>query len=125
MSHAPPNEPMPIAAEPDLNAIKIPLLISGILNALTAAGLLVAGLLTIIMVVGCFILPFAIPVGVLAYFEIKTYMDLDKPGDKRHLKPRVQLLGILEIATVLLGNVLVVVCGVLVVSNVNKLDETA
>ena len=86
---------------------------------------LIIGLLTLLAVVGCFILPIAVAIGVLSFFEIKTYMELNKPGDHRHLKSRDQLLAILEIATVLFGSVLVVVCGILVLTNINKLDETA
>ena len=125
--NTPPNMPAPPSTVPpndaDLTMVKVPLLVSGILNALGAASMIVTGIILIVAIVGCFILPFAAAVGVLAFFEIKTFLDLNQRGYDLSMRGKIQLLAILEICTIVFGNVPSMVCGILVIVTLPKLDE--
>ncbi|MEQ8850558.1 MAG: hypothetical protein RIB32_02100 [Phycisphaerales bacterium] len=116
MTETPPSTPQPVATQPDLSAIKVPLLISGILNCLTAIG----------WISSCFLFFLGIPLIVLAIFEFKAFAELNKPGaNPPEHKGKTQVLGILECCSFLLGSVGSAICGIVVLVNLNKMDEPA
>lgn len=107
----------------DINIIKIPLLVSGILNALTAAGTIVFGLLSIVVIIGCFILPVGLFFAFLAWWEIRAYMRLNDPNyPNDQLKAHIKTIAILEIVAILFGSVSSLICGILVMTNIDNLD---
>ena len=107
----------------DVSGVRIPLLISGIFNAVSAAGLLIVGLIFLLAIVGCFILPFGIAYGVMAYFEIKTFVELGNPADHGRLRGRVQALEIIEVVLGVFGNLPSLVCGIIVLVNLKQLGR--
>jgi hypothetical protein len=109
---APPTEAGELsrAAQPDYSGIRIPILISGIFNIL-------AGLA---WVSTCLLSPLAIPLLVLAVFEIIAFVKLGDPAQAQATARRVKTLGILEICTILLGNLASLVCGIIVLINAKE-----
>lgn len=106
----PPIQPGPIA--PDPSPVRIAILVSAIFNLLAA----VSWAFTCIGIV------LSVPLIILAIFEIMHFNALGQPpyGPKR---PRAQLLGILEICTILAGNLPSVVCGIIVLAFLDKVRD--
>ncbi|MFI4917433.1 MAG: hypothetical protein ACIAS6_13125 [Phycisphaerales bacterium JB060] len=106
----PPTQPGPIQAEP--TAVRTAILLSAIFNILAA----VSWAWTCIGIV------LSVPLVILAVFEILHFNALGQPpyGPKR---PRAQLLGILEICTILAGNLPSVVCGIIVLAFLDKVRD--
>ena len=116
-----PTQPQP---QGDVNIIKIPLLVSGILNAVSALMYLVVGVITVMFVVGCFLLPFAVLFGLLAYFEIRAYMRFGDPNyTNQEMKPHIKSIAIVEICAIIFGSLSSLVCGILIITNIDRLDD--
>lgn len=95
----------------DLSGVRIPILISAILNIVVGLG----WMLTLIGIV------FAIPLWILSIFEFMAYSKLDgRTGYAPH-RSRVSTLAILEILTILVGNVGSMICGIISLINGSKL----
>ncbi|MBZ0172063.1 MAG: hypothetical protein K8E66_06760 [Phycisphaerales bacterium] len=84
------------------NGVRLPLLISAILNCLNAVA----------WAFGCVTIVISIPLLVLAVFEFMAYSKLGQP-DYRQEAGRVKVLQILEICTILVGNVGSLICGII------------
>lgn len=115
MTDQPPVPPVAAPAMPtgpDFNMIKIPLLISAIFNCLVALG----------WVSTCFLFFLAIPLVVLAVFEFMLFSKFTNPST---VPPRskVQMFAILECCTIVLGNVPSLICGILILVNLDKSYE--
>lgn len=82
--------------------VRIPLLVSGILNCLAALG----------WISTCALSFLAIPLIVLAVYEFLTFAKLGEP-DYRRNAGRVKTLQILEICSILLGNLGSMICGII------------
>ncbi|GJM20020.1 MAG: hypothetical protein DHS20C14_22330 [Phycisphaeraceae bacterium] len=110
---APYTPPAPVGAPPDLSIIKIPILISAIFNVLIALAWLPF----------CVTIVISIPLIALAVFEFMLFTKLNAPDvDPPSLKGRTQIIAILEICTILVGSVPNLICGILVLVNLNKMD---
>ncbi len=107
---APPQQPAAAPAGPGApNIIRIPILISAILNSLLALS----------WIPFCITIILTVPLAVLAVFEILLFINLGKP-DYATRKPRIKLIAILEMCAVLLGSVGALVCGIIVMVNLDK-----
>jgi hypothetical protein len=84
------------------NSIRIPILISAILNVLMGIGFLST----------CFLFFMAIPVGILAVFEFMLFVQLGKP-DYAAAAKKTKIIQILEIASIICGNLGSMICGIL------------
>lgn len=82
--------------------VRIPLLVSGILNCLAALG----------WISTCALSFLAIPLIVLAVYEFLTFAKLGESDYRRHAG-RVKTLQILEICSILLGNLGSMICGII------------
>lgn len=111
---APQQAPGPIQPLMDLSSVRVPLLVSGIFNILLALA----------WISSCFLAFLAIPPIVLAIYEFIMYSKLGTE-DPRSLAGRVRVIGILEICSILLGGLVQMICGILVVANVGKLEQPA
>ncbi len=123
---------MHINEQPNYLIFKVPLLISGILNAISAAITLLMCILVVItgaiinplFFLGLLMLPFGIISATLAWAEFKAYQrfnaeDFDPVSIKCHLK----FVGIIEVAMILLGNIHSLICGIIILSCLNQLDQ--
>lgn len=110
MSQVPPPQPGPAAADP--SAVRTALLVSAIFNILSAIG----------WAWTCIGLVLSVPLVILAVFEIMQFNALGKPpyGPKRG---QTQLLGILEICTILAGNLVSMICGIIVLAMLDKVRD--
>ncbi len=122
---APASAPAGAAGELDMNLLKFPFLISGIFNAISALCWLMMGVLLIMVFIGCAIIPLAIAAGVLAVFEILTFVALHSEKKPRPTKKKLRLLAIFEICSILLLNVPSVACGIWTLLQLEKYDENA
>lgn len=120
-----PTQPAPTQQGNDTSLFKILLLVSAIFNSLAALSAIVAGLLTIIFIVGCFILPFGAALAVLAFFEFKAFMALNDDSAPNPPRDKVKLLAILEICTIIMGNMPSVVCGIVSLVQINNYPDDA
>jgi len=114
MSQVPPNPPTqggPITA-PDPMPIRVAVLVSAIFNILSA----------VVWAFTCFGIIISVPLVVLAIFEFMLFGKLGTPpyGPQRG---RAQVIGILEICTILTGNLPSMVCGILVLVFLDKLRD--
>lgn len=82
--------------------IRIPMLISGIFSCLAALAWLS----------GCITFFVAIPLGVLAVFEFMTFAKLSSPQWRQSIGT-AKTIQILEICSILLGNVASMICGII------------
>ncbi len=106
----PPPAPAPAPAGASApNIIRIPILISGICNALLAFA----------WVWGCITIILTIPLAVLAVFEFIYFVKLGQPDFARH-KPKLKLISILEICSILVGSVGALICGIIILLNLDK-----
>lgn len=110
MSQVSPMTPGPIA--PDPTPVRVAILVSAIFNVLAA----VSWALT------CFGLVISAPLVVLAVFEFMRFSKLGTPpfGPQRD---KAKVLGILEICTILVGNLPSAVCGIIVLVFLEKLRD--
>lgn len=110
MSQTPPTQPGPVPSDP--SAVRAALLVSAIFNILTALG----------WAWTCVGIVLSVPLVILAIFEILHFSALGKPpyGPKRS---RAQLLGILEICTILAGNLVSMICGIIVLAMLDKVRD--
>ncbi len=114
---APPPAAAPAPAGPGApNIIRIPLLVSGILNGLAALGWLST----------CILFFVAIPLAVLAVFEIIYFVKLGQPDYAQH-KPKTKLISILEMCSIVFLNLGALICGIIIFINLDKAipDEPA
>lgn len=126
-SDTPATTPSPAggAGELDMNLFKLPFLISGIFNAISALSWLVFGVILIMVFVGCAIIPLAAAAGVLAVFEILTFAALHSDKRPRPTKKKLKIIAICEICTILLMNVPSFACGIWTFFQLDKYDENA
>lgn len=110
MSQVPPIQPGATPGDP--TAVRVAILVSAIFNILTAIG----------WAFTCVGIVASVPLAILAVFEILHFSALGHPpyGPKRG---RAQVLGILEICTILTGNVGSLVCGIVVLVFVDRLRD--
>ncbi len=114
MTETPPSTPQPVAAQPDLTAIKIPLLISGIFNCIGALS----------WASTCFLFFMGIPLAVLAVFEFMQFAKLSKPDvNPPEHKDRTKVIAICEICSILCLSLAGLICGIIVMMNLTKMDK--
>lgn len=99
----------------DVPGVRIPLLISGIFNILAALG----------WASTCFLAFVGIPSLVLGIFEFIQFSKLGDPANRSRLVGSTRIIGILEICSVLIGNLGSLICGIIVLVNLNQLDDNA
>lgn len=92
--------------------IRIPILISGILNCLVALA----------WVPWCVTIVLSIPLIILAVFEFIYFSKLGQVDFAAH-KSKVKLISILEICTIIAGNVGSLVCGIIVLVNIKEIPD--
>ncbi len=123
----PPSAPPPPASGgsgmPAANLIKIAQLVSGIFNAISAFWIAITGLILIIAIVGCVILPIAAAPAALAYFEIKNFLALNDDAKPNPTKKHLNLIAILEICTIIFGNVPGLVCGIITITQLKDYPD--
>lgn len=101
-------------SRPDISAVRIPILISGIFNILGALG----------WASTCVFFFFGIPLLILGIFEFIQFSKLGDPANHRGAAGTTRLIGILEICAILFGNLGSFVCGIIVVVNAGKLERS-
>lgn len=106
------DEPGAGVVRPDPTPVRVALVVSAVFNLLSAG----AWALT------CFGIVLSVPLVVLAIFEIMLFSRLGQPPYGVH-RGRAQLLGILEICTILVGNLPSMVCGIVVLAFLEKLRD--
>jgi hypothetical protein len=92
------------------------LLISAIFNLVFAAMFLVAALFT------CFTFVFAVPLIVLAVYELRYRNMLDEPWPPGGHAGALRTIAVLEIVTIVVSNVPSMVCGVIMLVNQRELE---
>jgi hypothetical protein len=109
-SQSPPTRPGAVPSDP--TAVRVSILVSAIFNLVTATWLALT----------CFGIVLSVPLVVLAIFEILHFKALGQPpyGPKR---ARAQVLGILEICTILAGNLGSLVCGIIVLVFLDRVRD--
>ncbi len=108
----PPPAPAPASTPGAPMIIRIPILISGILNVMT-------GLAHLTWCIGVI---FTVPLVVLAVFEFIYFSKLGQADFSAH-KSKVKLISILEICTILVGNVGSLVCGIIVLVSIKEIPD--
>lgn len=105
--------------------VAIPMLVSGIVNLVYAASavvsLLIFGVATFGIGCACLVIP--VPAIILGIFELKMYSKLSGPGPYAQHKPNAHTLAIIQVITIIFGNVVSCVCGVISLVNMNQLDD--
>ncbi len=123
----PPSAPPPPtsggSSSPAANLIKIAQLISGIFNAINAFWLTITGVLFLLVIVGCVILPFGVAAGALAFFEIKNFIALNDDSKPNPTKKHLNLIAILEICTIIFGNVPGLICGIITITQLKDYPD--
>lgn len=92
------------------------LLVSAIFNLLFAALFLIAALFT------CFTFVFAVPLIVLAVYELRYRNMLDEPWPPGGHAGALRTIAVLEIVTIVVSNVPSMVCGVMILVNQRELE---
>ena len=128
MPHAPRTEPGPVGV-PDFleppaspsaaSSISVPVLISAISNVIAA---LIWGLLTLMG--GCCALPLPVALIVLCIFEFRLSSNAQTMPASQ-LASNAQTIGILEIVAGVMGNLVALVCGIIVLVNSNQVRAEA
>lgn len=115
MNETPPTVPAPIAPPPGsrADAVRIPILISAIFNLLTAIG----------WAMGCITIVISIPLIVLCIFEFMQHAKLGDPNRRGNLADSTRIIAILEICTIITGNLPSMICGILVLVNLKDLER--
>ncbi len=110
----PPSAPGPLSTPADPGPVKVTLLISAIFNILAGIG----------WATGCVTVVISIPLWVLAGFEIATFAKLNGPGPYRQHAGAAKALCILEICCVLVAGLPQLVCGIIGLVNLDKLERS-
>lgn len=111
--HAP-GEPVYAAPPRDLSGVKIPMLIAGIFNCLTALGWFGT----------CFLFFLGIPLLILGIFEIITFTKLNGTrADQDAVRSKAKTFAILDVCSILLFNLPSMVCGIIQLANHKQFDE--
>jgi hypothetical protein len=97
----------------DVPGVRVPILVSGIFNVLGAIG----------WALPCITVFLSAPLLALAIFEFLQYGKLGDPARRASALSSTRVIGILEICTILLGNVPSMVCGILVLVNFKQLED--
>lgn len=114
-THAPDKAAEPAAPiRADVGAPRLPMMISGVFNILFAIGWLWAFFL---------FGPISLGLAILAIVEFKTASDLAKITDADRLRWRTKLIGVLEICTGAIGNLPSLICGIIVLTSLPKLQD--
>lgn len=110
MNQGPPTQPNAMPTDP--TPVRVAILISAIFNILSALA----------WAATCFGIIFSVPLIVLSIFEFVLFAKLGEPpyGPRRGT---AQLIGILEICTIVLGNLPSMVCGIIVLVFREKLRD--
>lgn len=116
MSQVPPAAPTGArpggTMQPDATPVRVALIVSAIFNILTAVS----------WAFTCFGLVLSVPLVILAVFEFMLFGKLGTPPYGPH-RDRAKVLGILEICTILTGNLPSMVCGIIVLVFLEKLRD--
>lgn len=107
-----PTPPPPPAGAGAPNIIRIPILISAIVNCLVALSWLAT----------CFMFFMGIPLIVLAVFEFLLFAKLGDPNYAQH-KPRIKLISILEMCSIFFLSIGGLVCGIIVFTNLKQIPD--
>ncbi len=106
--------------------VAVPMLVSGIMNLVYAAGAtfsaLVFGVAT--FGIGCVCLVVPVPAIILGIYELKMFNTLNGPGPYARHKSSAHTIAIIQILTILFGNVTSCVCGIVALVNMEQLDDT-
>jgi hypothetical protein len=104
--------------------VAVPMLVSGITNLVYAASATVSALAfgVATLGIGCACLIIPVPAIILGIFEIKMFNKLNGPGPYAQHKSNAHTLAIIQILTILFGNVVSCVCGILALVNMEQLD---
>jgi hypothetical protein len=106
-----PQDPRPEhRQDTDVRGIRSPLLISGIFNLLVA----------IPWTVSCVASPVGLALGLLGVCELILYARLDNPAKASAAYRNLKVVGILEICTILAGNLPSMICGIYLLVNVKR-----
>ncbi len=104
--------------------VAVPMLVSGIVNLVYAASAtfsaLIFGVATLGIGCACLVIP--VPAIILGIFEIKMFNKLNGPGPYAPLKSSAHTIAIIQILTILFGNVVSCVCGIIALVNMNQFD---
>ncbi|NRA58570.1 MAG: hypothetical protein HRU13_10710 [Phycisphaerales bacterium] len=107
------------------NGVAIPMLVSGIFNLIYAASAtfsaLVLGIATLGIGCACLIIP--VPAIILGIFELKMYNRLSGPGPYAVHKSSAHTIAIIQVISIIFGNVVSFVCGIIALVNMNQLDD--
>lgn len=115
--------PLASGSYPDVPGVTIPMLISAIVNCLTAAFLFLFAILSAFATVGvgCCLMLFPIAFLILAIFEFKTYSKIKARREPVSSGAAIAI-GVCEIIAGL-SNLVSLVCGIIVLCNASKLDQ--
>lgn len=105
--------------------VAVPMLVSGITNLVYAAtatlSALAFGVATLGIGCACLIVP--VPAIILGIFELKMFNKLNGPGPYTQHKSNAHTIAIIQIISLLFGNVVSCVCGIVALVNMDQLDE--
>ena len=106
------------------NGVAIPMLVSGIVNLVYAASAVVSALAfgVATLGIGCACLVIPVPAIILGVFELKMYNKLSGPGPYAQHKSSAHTIAIIQVLTILFGNVVSCVCGIIALVNMDQLD---
>ena len=111
---APPMTPQAPASPPagKVSGVTVPILISAISNILLGLG----------WISSCFGFMFAIPLIILCIFEFMLFTKASTLPPQE-LAQRAKTIGILEIIAIVLGNLVSLICGIIVLVNAGKVGQ--
>jgi hypothetical protein len=112
--------PMPGSPSRRAPTARIALLVSAIFNLFFAAAMILAGLFA------CFPLLFGLPLLILGIYELRYRNMLDDatPPPGGFARP-IRTIAVLEIITIILGNIPSMICGIIILVNQHELDGSA
>ncbi|UYV13008.1 MAG: hypothetical protein NCW75_01675 [Phycisphaera sp.] len=107
------------------NGVAIPMLISGIVNLMYAASAAVSALVfgAATFGIGCACLVIPVPAIILGIYEIKMFNKLQGPPPYAQHRSAAHTIAIIQVITIIFGNVASFVCGIIALVNMNQLDE--
>lgn len=105
--------------------VAVPMLVSGIVNLVYAASATLTALAFGVATfgIGCACLVIPIPAIILGLFEIKMFNKLNGPGPYASHKSSAHTIAIIQVITLLFGNVVSCVCGIIALVNMSQLDD--
>ncbi|MEO1009492.1 MAG: hypothetical protein AAFX79_13095 [Planctomycetota bacterium] len=105
--------------------ISIAMLISAIFNLIWAASAVVSavvlGVATLGIGCGCLVIP--VPAIILAIYELKVHSRLTKPGPWAQHEGLVRTVAIVQVISIIFGNVVSCVCGIVALVHLDSLRD--